>query len=72
MGLRTREHASPFELDRAARSRLEDHLARACVAAARRGTSALAAITVPLRADLDLSAAVLEASSRAGERRFCM
>jgi salicylate biosynthesis isochorismate synthase/menaquinone-specific isochorismate synthase len=62
--------AEPFELDEAARETLAERTERAVEAARRHQAPALAAVTVPISADLDLSAAVLRAR-RAEDRFFC-
>ena len=71
MPTRTVPAPSPFALHREARERLEGRAARAVRLARTEGASSIAAVTVPLPADLDLSAAVL-AARRAGDRFFCL
>jgi isochorismate synthase len=67
---RTEAAPNPFALDERARERLAKRV-RAAVARARRdGAPAVAAVTVPLPAELDLSAAVL-AARRPADRFFC-
>jgi isochorismate synthase len=61
---------SPFALGADARALLAERVERAAERARRHQAPALAAVTVPLPADLDLSAAVLRAR-RAGDRFFC-
>ena len=53
--------AEPFGLEAAARERLADHVGQARERARASGRAVLAAVTVPIAADLDLSAAVLRA-----------
>jgi salicylate biosynthesis isochorismate synthase/menaquinone-specific isochorismate synthase len=62
---------SPFELSAAAVARLEERVGSAVRRARRDRAPALAALTVPLAPQLDLSAAVF-AARRAGDRFFCM
>jgi isochorismate synthase len=59
-----------FALDSADRRRLEERTARAVALARRVRAPAVAAVTVPIAAELDLSAAVL-AARRPGDRYFC-
>jgi isochorismate synthase len=60
-----------FGLGQAAGERLEDRAARAAQLAMREGGRSIAAVTVALPADLDLSAAVL-AARRPDDRFFCL
>jgi isochorismate synthase len=60
-----------FGLGQAAGERLEDRAARAAQLARREGARSIAAVTVALPADLDLSAAVL-AARRPDDRFFCL
>jgi isochorismate synthase len=71
MPIRTAPSQTPFALHRPARERLEDRAARAIRLARTEGGRSIAAVTVPLPADLDLSAAVL-AARRPGDRFFCL
>jgi isochorismate synthase len=71
MPTRTAPSPSPFALPPVARERLEERAAGAARLARRRGPRSIAAVTVPLPADLDLSAAVL-AARRPGDRYFCL
>jgi len=66
-----RKIPEPFGLEAAAQARFSDRVARAVTLARRRRTPFVAAVTVPLRAELDLSAAVLSAR-RADDRFFCL
>src|SRR5215213_270312 len=61
---------SPFELSEAARETLAERVERALRVAHGAGAPALAAVTVPVPAELDLSAAVLRAR-RPDDRFFC-
>jgi salicylate biosynthesis isochorismate synthase/menaquinone-specific isochorismate synthase len=61
---------SPFELSSAAREALAERVDQAMERSRRDQAPALAAVTVPLPADLDLSAAVLRAR-RPDDRYFC-
>jgi isochorismate synthase len=61
---------SPFALDAAQRERLERRLADALDSATRGGRLAFASLTVPMPADVDLSAVVL-ANRRPDDRWFC-
>jgi isochorismate synthase len=63
--------SEPFGLDEAARARFDERVRRAIALARRRQTPAVAAVTVPLPADLDLSAAVL-AARRRDDRFLCL
>jgi salicylate biosynthesis isochorismate synthase/menaquinone-specific isochorismate synthase len=67
----TRVAESPFALGVAEWERLEGRIERAAAVAARTGERALASVTVAIRADVDLAAAVL-GSRRSGDRWFCM
>jgi salicylate biosynthesis isochorismate synthase/menaquinone-specific isochorismate synthase len=60
-----------FALDAGALERLRGHVKRALAHARRTGASAPAAVTVPVAAELDLSAAVL-AARRADDRFVCL
>ena len=71
MKIFARAISEPFRLDEAARARLDERVARAIALARRQKAPAVAAVTVPLPADLDLSAAVL-AARRADDRFFCL
>jgi isochorismate synthase len=71
MPARTAQVPSPFALPQVARERLGERAARAVGLARREGASAVAAVTVALPADLDLSAAVLTAR-RDDDRFFCL
>ena len=64
-------HTPEFELGAEARERLSAHVSAASDRARRDGSAALAAITVPIPAQLDLSAAVLHAR-RAADRFSCL
>jgi isochorismate synthase len=68
---RTAPGPGPFALPRPARERLEDRAARAAELAGKEGERSVAAVTVALPADLDLSAAVLAARGP-GDRFFCL
>src|SRR5215208_1513828 len=70
MSFTTTRAQNPFELSSAAREALTDRVERAVERARRDGAPALAAVTVPVPADLDLSAAVLRAR-RPDDRFFC-
>jgi hypothetical protein len=61
---------SPFELSEHAAALLAERVDRAMEHSRREGSPALAAVTVPVGADLDLSAAVLHAR-RPEDRFFC-
>jgi isochorismate synthase len=63
--------AHPFELDPAARERLMAHVDQALERARATGRPVLAAVTTPISADLDLSAAVLRAL-RPGDDASCL
>jgi isochorismate synthase len=71
MPTRTVEAPRPFALREAAQARLQERAARAVRLARREGVRSIAAVTVPLPADLDLSAAVL-AARRPDDRFFCL
>jgi isochorismate synthase len=71
MPTRTVQAPSPFALDPAARERLGAWAARAARLARSDGAPSVAALTVALPADLDLSAAVL-AARRPDDRFFCL
>src|SRR5688500_16042947 len=71
MPTRTAPGPGPFALPRPARERLEDRAARAAELAGKEGERSVAAVTVALPADLDLSAAVLAARGP-GDRFFCL
>jgi isochorismate synthase len=71
MPTRTAQAPSPFALDPAARERFGARAARAARLARSDGARSIAALTVALPADLDLSAAVL-ASRRPDDRFFCL
>jgi salicylate biosynthesis isochorismate synthase/menaquinone-specific isochorismate synthase len=62
---------SPFVLDAASRTLLEERCERALGLARGQGRGALAAVTVPLPAETDFSAAVL-AARRPDDRFFCL
>jgi isochorismate synthase len=62
--------AEPFELGATAREALTQRARLAVEAARRHGAPALAAVTVPIPADLDLAAAVF-AARRPDDRYFC-
>jgi salicylate biosynthesis isochorismate synthase len=68
---RTAPVPSSFALHRAARERLEGRAARAARLARAEGERSIAAVTVRLPADLDLSAAVF-AARRPDDRFFCL
>jgi isochorismate synthase len=63
--------SDPFRLDGAARARLDDRAARAVALARRRRAAFVAAVTVPVPAELDLTAAILTAR-RGDDRFFCL
>src|SRR5918996_947892 len=67
----TPQAPSPFALDPAAAERLLARAARAARLARSDGARSVAALTVVLPADLDLSAAVL-AARRPDDRYFCL
>jgi isochorismate synthase len=67
---RVRVAESPFGLDAAAVGRLEQRVERALRSARRDNGLALASVTVPVPADVDLAAAVL-AARRTDDRWFC-
>jgi isochorismate synthase len=69
--VRTAPAPSPFALDGAARERLAERIAAASALARQRRSRSVAAITVAVPAELDLSAAVL-AARRADDRFFCL
>jgi isochorismate synthase len=69
--LGTRAAESPFGLDAAARRRLASRVEAAILRARRERRRTLAAVTVPVPAELDLSAAVL-AARRPDDRFFCL
>jgi salicylate biosynthesis isochorismate synthase/menaquinone-specific isochorismate synthase len=71
MTTRTRFEAGPFGLAPEARARLARNAEAAVRLARDRGSAVIAAVTVPVPAALDLSAAVL-CGRRAGERAFCL
>jgi isochorismate synthase len=71
MPTRTAPAPSPFALSQAARERMAARAVRASEAARMEGARSIAAVTVGLPADLDLSAAVL-AARRADDRFFCL
>jgi menaquinone-specific isochorismate synthase len=60
----------PFALDATARAALAERVDRALERSRREGAPALAAVTVPVAAELDLSAVVMRAR-RAHDRFFC-
>jgi salicylate biosynthesis isochorismate synthase/menaquinone-specific isochorismate synthase len=62
---------SPFSLDEAAIALLGERVERAAARARRRGEPVIAAVTVPVPAELDLSAAVLRAR-RPADRHLCL
>jgi isochorismate synthase len=70
MSFTTTRAESPFELSAAAREALAQRVERAHERARRDRAPALAAVTVPLEPELDLSAAVLR-GRQAGDRFFC-
>jgi isochorismate synthase len=70
MSFTTTRAQNPFELSSEACEALADRVERAVERARRDGAPALAAVTVPVPADLDLSAAVLRAR-RPDDRFFC-
>jgi len=67
----TRVAESPFALGASEWERLAGLIERALEAATRSGERAFAAVTVPIPADVDVSAAVL-GSRRSDDRWFCM
>jgi isochorismate synthase len=71
MHTRTAPGPGPFALPQVARERLESRALHAARLAGREGRGSIAAVTVPLPADLDLSAAVLGAR-RPSDRFFCL
>jgi isochorismate synthase len=71
MPTRTAQAPRPFALDPAARERLGAWAARAARLARSDGAPSVAALTVALPADLDLSAVVL-AARRGDDRFFCL
>ena len=71
MTVRTLAAPGPFALGEAALGRLEERAARASALSRREGGRAVAAVTVPLGAEIDLSAAVLAARG-SGDRVFCL
>ena len=70
MSFTTTRAPSPFALSEAAQALLAQRVERAVERSRRDGAPALAAVTVPLPAELDLSAAVLRAR-RPEDRFFC-
>ena len=68
---RRSDHTRPLSLAAPAVERLQAHVAAATGRARRTGAPALAAITVPIPAELDLSAAVLQAR-RPDDRFSCL
>jgi isochorismate synthase len=71
MPTRTAPGPSPFALPGVAREHLEERASRAVRLARRERARSIAAVTVPVPADLDLSAAVLGAR-RPDDRFFCL
>ena len=71
MSVRTTTGDASFALDVAAEGRLRARVDRALGHARRTGSVAVAAVTVPVAAELDLSAAVL-AARRPGDRFACL
>jgi isochorismate synthase len=71
MPTRTAPAPSPFALPQVARARLEDRVVRAVQVARKEGARCVAAVTVALPAEVDLSAAVL-AARRPDDRFFCL
>jgi menaquinone-specific isochorismate synthase len=70
MSITTTRAESPFELSSEAQALLAKRVERAVERSRREGSPALAAVTVPIDAALDLSAAVL-AARRPDDRFFC-
>jgi isochorismate synthase len=71
MPVRTAHAPNPFALDGAGRERLEERVAEAVGLARHRRGRVIASVTVPVPAELDLSAAVL-AARRGDDRFFCL
>ena len=71
MSVRTTTGDASFALDAAAEDRLRARVDRALGRARRTGSAAVAAVTVPVAAELDLSAAVL-AARRPDDRFACL
>jgi menaquinone-specific isochorismate synthase len=71
MPVHTAHAPNPFALDGAGRERLDERVAEAAGLVRRRRGHVVAAVTVPVPAELDLSAAVL-AARRADDRFFCL
>jgi isochorismate synthase len=69
--VRTAPAPGPFALDGPARKRLEERTRDAMTLARRRRSPAIAAVTVPVPAELDLTAAVV-AARRPDDRFFCL
>ncbi len=70
MALRTADRPRPLELDESRRALLDDRLAEAGRRARRHGGRWIASLTLPVPAELDLSAAVM-AARRPDDRFFC-
>jgi isochorismate synthase len=71
VSVRTGSELGPLALDRAGEERLRGRIGEALARARRDGARAVASVTVPVPAELDLSAAVL-ASRRSDDRFFCL
>jgi isochorismate synthase len=71
VALRTAPRRNPFELSPAAEERLRERVGEALERSRRAGGPTVAAATVPIPAELDLSAAVL-AARRPEDRFFCL
>jgi isochorismate synthase len=71
VALRTAPGPDPFALDAGAVGRLEERIRQAIAFARREVGPAFAAVTVPVSAELDLTAAVLEAQD-SDDRLFCL
>ena len=71
MTLHTGSSPNPFALEAPAVARLDERVRRAIAWARREVGPAFAAVTVPVRADLDPSAAVMVARAQ-GDRWFCL
>jgi isochorismate synthase len=71
MPTRTAPAPSPFALPQVARERLEERAVRAAGLARKEGARSIAAVTVALPGELDLSAAAL-AARRPDDRFFCL
>jgi isochorismate synthase len=70
VAVRTTRDRQPFQLDERGRTLLEQRLGEAARRARRDGERWIASLTVPVPADLDLSAAIL-AARRPEDRFFC-